>query len=701
MSIWINQIEVEALGPLPIFKEELSPVTLIYGHNEKGKTFLVELLLTSLFKNLSGFKNEFRVKKPKGKVLVTGLEEKPVIFSPTSKNKIESIWDEGGQGMPSNIARLLVVKSGDTEIDKNAVGGVSRDTIREFLSSQRILEAIQKNIPLKSTRKAQVEGGDIISGAKSGDIGKRKEAQEEVSNIVRLLERINHELSDGDVIALEKQITQLDEKIDTLEAAKKHAAYLLFQKQQTIESEIQRFENANFNLLDENFKNYLRIQEFLDRKIREKEEENRKSEHYLWLKEAVEEYQKHFNQTSIITRPTFLIIALVLLVVAVLLIAIGQYWPSIIFIMLSIGLGFWHSQKAKQSQVGQAELLEIENIRAAYKEYFKEPCKDLATMRVKLDALTSSYHASQQIKKEIGKGNQEIKDLEFEIRQDLKEIGKGALPTKNWEEAITQLRHDLKDLQNQKQELKTELARYDVDPSDYVEEDPGIEYKRDLYDEAKTKKEILVETLGELEQSLQKLKSEIQGTIGDHSLTDWGELIHKMRELKLEKVQQYKEYTTKILAGNILNQIIEQIQEQEDEKMVEYLDSDIVKKPLTQIAENYTGFEFEDETFKVINEYNQKFDFKDLSTGAREQILLALRIGFAKKVMQGKSAFLIFDDAFQHSDWIRRPRLVDTMFELAKQGWQIIYFSMDNNIRDLFDKTGRKARKSLYARINL
>jgi len=211
----------------------------------------------------------------------------------------------------------------------------------------------------------------------------------------------------------------------------------------------------------------------------------------------------------------------------------------------------------------------------------------------------------------------------------------------------------------------------------------------------------LIETLGELEQSLQNLKSEIQGIIGDHSLTDWGELIHKLRELKLEIVQQYKNYTTEILAGNILHQIIEQNQEQEDEKILKNLDSDIVKKPLAQISENYIGVEIDDEIFKVIDKYNQKFDFKDLSTGAREQIFLALRIGFAKKVMQGNSAFLIFDDAFQHSDWNRRPRLVDTMFELAKQGWQIIYFSMDDNIRDLFEKTGKKAQKGLYARINL
>jgi len=700
MSIKIHQIEAESLGPLSNFKKKFAPITLVYGQNEKGKTFLVELILTSLFKNLSGFKNEFRVKKPKGKVLVTGIEDKPVIFSPTSKNKLESIWGEGGQGMPSNIARLLIVKGGDTEIDKNADGGVSRDTIREFLSSQGILESIQNNIPLKGTREAQIEGGDI-SGANSGDIKKRKEVREEINNIVRLMERINHELADGDVIALEKQIIHFEEKIDALQAAKKHAAFRQSKIIQTIENKILKFENASFDILDENFNDFLRLRESLNQKISENEEKIHKSMHYLWLKEAVEEYQNLFSQTSTFTRPTFLIMALVLLVVAVILITTGQYWPSIIFIMLSIGLGFWHSQKAKKSQVGQAEFFEIENIRATYKENFKEPCKDLATMRVKLEAITGSYHASQQIEKDIAKDSEEIKSLEFEIRQSLKDIGKGTISPADWEETIAQLRHDLKDLKNQRQELITELARYDVDSSDYVEEDPGVEYKRGLYDDAKLEKEMLVETLGDLEQSLQNLKSEIQGMIGDHSLTDWGELIHNLREMKLEKVQHYKNYTTEILAGNILNQIIEQYREQEDEKILNNLDSDIVKKPLAQIAKNYVGVEIDDEIFKVIDEYNQKFDFKDISTGAREQILLALRIGFAKKVMQGNSAFLIFDDAFQHSDWNRRPRLVDAMFELAKQDWQIIYFSMDDNIRNLFDKKGKKAQKGLYARVNL
>jgi uncharacterized protein YhaN len=322
-------------------------------------------------------------------------------------------------------------------------------------------------------------------------------------------------------------------------------------------------------------------------------------------------------------------------------------------------------------------------------------------MQAKLEAITNSYHASQFIEKDIENTNIELKDLEFEIRQSLIEIGIDAPSSTDWEETIPQLRQDWKGLHNELTDVKKELARYDVDPSDFLEEDPGVEYKRNIYDEAKTKKEALDKELEDLEQSLQNLKSEIQGMIGDHSLTDWGELIHKLREMKLEKVKQYKYYTTEIIAGNLLNQVVEQNLELEDEKLLGYLKSDYIRIPLAQIAQNYIGVEIDDEVFTAVDEYNQKFDLRDLSTGAREQILLALRIGFAKKVMQGNSAFMIFDDAFQHSDWNRRPRLVDTMFELAEQDWQIIYFSMDDNIRDLFDKRSKNARKGLYTRINL
>jgi len=72
----------------------------------------------------------------------------------------------------------------------------------------------------------------------------------------------------------------------------------------------------------------------------------------------------------------------------------------------------------------------------------------------------------------------------------------------------------------------------------------------------------------------------------------------------------------------------------------------------------------------------------------RAQAFLALRMGFSSIIMKGQPAFLILDDAFQHSDWPRRENLVDQILGLVINGWQIFYFTMDDHIRDLFLKGG-------------
>ena len=67
------------------------------------------------------------------------------------------------------------------------------------------------------------------------------------------------------------------------------------------------------------------------------------------------------------------------------------------------------------------------------------------------------------------------------------------------------------------------------------------------------------------------------------------------------------------------------------------------------------------------------------------------RITAGRDVLTGDNAlFLILDDAFQYSDWERRPKLVDQVFAMAEKGWQIIYLTMDDNLRDLFCDKGKE-----------
>ncbi len=699
MPIRISQIEVDSLGPLVSFHKTLANVSLIYGLNEKGKTFLVEFILKSFFKNLGGFKNELRIKKPKGKVIVSGLGAEAVAFSPGSRVKLELMWEESGQSMPANIARLLVVRAGDTAIEKSE-NGISQDAIREFLSSQGVLNTIQRNIPLKGTREAKIEAGEIL-GANSGDLYKRKEARDELDNITRLMERVNLELADGDILELDKKIAQVKEELDRQEAARKYAACRLAQEIQRMEGDIRNIEEADFKALERNFEDYSRKKGDLAAKQLERNAAEVRGQHLPWLQKAIEEYQNHIGKTSAIARPVYLIVAFTCMLVSAVFMIFGQRLPAVIAVFLAVGSGLWYFLETRKFQKNQAGAGEIDRIRKAYIEKFNEPCRDLATMRAKLEAIASAYHGTQLLEQEIEKIQAEIKRLEGEISQGFKGLGKSKVPPSLWEKTITEVRRKLDDLHVNKQALGQDLAHLNVDPSDYQDSDPGITYSLAGYNAAVSDKEHLEEERGNLDQSLQNLKSEIQGAVGDHSLTDWGELIQRLRELKKMQAEQYRRYTAEIIAGNLLHRVIEQARTEEDEKIKANLDSEVVRGPLERISRSYTSIGIEDGAFKVINKFNEEFDLTDLSTGTREQIFLALRIGFAARIMQGDTAFLILDDAFQHSDWERRPGLVDTVFSLAKQGWQIIYFSMDDNIRDLFDQKGKKAPKGTYTRIDL
>ena len=84
------------------------------------------------------------------------------------------------------------------------------------------------------------------------------------------------------------------------------------------------------------------------------------------------------------------------------------------------------------------------------------------------------------------------------------------------------------------------------------------------------------------------------------------------------------------------------------------------------------------------------YPLQDLSSGAKEQVLIALRLGIAQKISRGNSLFILLDDAFQYSDWNRRKSLIDFTVNLVKNNWQAVYFTMDDNILYLFKKYGDK-----------
>ncbi len=76
-------------------------------------------------------------------------------------------------------------------------------------------------------------------------------------------------------------------------------------------------------------------------------------------------------------------------------------------------------------------------------------------------------------------------------------------------------------------------------------------------------------------------------------------------------------------------------------------------------------------------------DASKLSGGAYDQLYLSIRLALGEKLLKGNKGFFIMDDPFIKSDKERLQRQLDILRELSKSGWQIIYFSAKDEVRDV------------------
>jgi uncharacterized protein YhaN len=199
---------------------------------------------------------------------------------------------------------------------------------------------------------------------------------------------------------------------------------------------------------------------------------------------------------------------------------------------------------------------------------------------------------------------------------------------------------------------------------------------------------------------LDNLKHQLCGKTGNELSVEWEGLIEDLRSLRERKSEEYRQLTAEMLAKILVYQEIEGLRLLEDAKIGEALASQVMSQPLQHITQQYDRVVLEDDRLIISGPYGD-YPLGDLSTGAREQVLLSLRLGCAARLMGQESLFLILDDAFQHADWNRRRRLVDEVARLAEAKWQVLYLSMDDHIRDLFVERGSRIFGEEFRLINL
>ena len=697
MPIHLDKISVKNLGPLVSLDLELGSLNLIYGKNETGKTFLVEFLLGSLFRHAS--KWDLRAIPGKGNITVSGLREESTSFTLTTRKKIEDYWKDDELGLPLNMSRLLVVKGGELDLARTP-GGVNRDVLKTALTSEVLLDQIRK--PISKTIQGATLVDQEIRGANRGILNDRQDLSSEIQKLRGLLEQVENEYSRGPLRQLELKITDIQKDLKIQEKSKRHAAYQFRQERKLLSEEKEKLSDKTLSDLKLNLHDYTTGEEILTKQEKELGKQQDRSKHYGWLESAISVWES--SGFEVVKKParwiTFfgmaaMLLGLILLGINAIVSTLNLLWIGLPLSLISAGMIFYSLIRLQQwtSSINESE--ERQSIQEEYKTRFGKTLRGLSVLKEKKESIQKSYFQVEPLEKE----NQEQRIKQIQRKSDLQDLFEALTgkisQEKNWDKAYQYLKMKSDELTEKIHALDLELEKLNV-PEEQVREEPvDEEYNPQQVTDFQEILSTLDDELEHMQQALSSLKQMICHETGDDITISWEETLFHLRSITEEKEREYRKLTARLVAEIGVIQILDRIEDEEDQKIQRDINTKEVSALLQSITGSYQTLELIDDQIFVSDQYNQ-YSLSDLSTGAREQIQLALRMGIAARLTGGDPLFIILDDAFQHSDWNRRESLVKQAINMVKNGWQVTYLSMDDHIRDLFLKYGKAAIKKQF-----
>jgi hypothetical protein len=694
MPLRIQDIQAQHLGPLESVSIRPGLFTCVYGRNEKGKTFLVEFLVRSLFRNAKDWR--LRSAKGAGRVTVSGLGTAPVAFSPGSGKKLEDFWVEQSLELPPDFSRLLVVKGAELELLREE-WDVNRKVLKSFLSAADVLDKIQNRIS-KTLQSARIENG-IPVGKKIGEFEERIRLEKQLQDIDTLFAQLDKGYSGGRRALLTETRARLERDIADQELAKRHEAFKIDASIRLFEKKRDAIDDEALKSLRQQLHHWAKKSEDIRRKRTEQETAEMHSLHFEWLRSARDQYHDLINRKAVRARPILLVIGLALSAASAVCIVLRLTAPALLTLIAGTALVFWHMRllhAAADHALGDEEL---NGLKSEFRVRLHQELAGLAHLDECIRKQETDFNESRVLKKQLADDARELADLEAEIRSGFSRLDLDGADAKTWNASVRQMEDRCKILSEEINDRRIAFARLGIAPEDTVAEPTGAEYDERLLADLRRRSAEVQRDLEEGVRKLDQLKQMICAKTEDGIATEWPSLIQNLRNMREQVVSNYRDQTAQILGKIALNGVLESMRKSEDAKIEEGVNSPEVLSALEGLTRRYRGFRLEGDTLYVLDAVHE-FPVSDLSTGAQEQTLLSLRIGFAARLLRQDELFLILDDAFQYSDWERRRHMVDTMVRLAKSGWQILYFTMDDHLLELFDDRGGEFGKD-YVRVVL
>jgi len=689
MGIHIGRVEISGCGPISRFEEDFAALTLIYGGNERGKTTIVENIIASLFRDTQD--EMYPLLRPDflgaTEIIVHGLGEGPQSFKPTGKQKLDALLATGGAGLPKSLLNLLFVRAAETAITPKQ-GTVTKDALKHLVSKQHVYELIEKNLP-RELGYTELRDGLLEPQRRTGGYKTYLGAEKNLKNLESVSDRFYGLLSRTKQLRHERKREEILEEQELQKKAKQHEAFKVSQGIQEMRACKEKLERADLEQLSQDISNYFSKKQDIEHKRKDLGKQEDPEKNISWLDSARKTYEQFLSKTA--NWPQFVSLG------AALLFTIGAVTSHFIraslamvilltltFVCLVIAALFtFIIRKGARPEAAQTEL---RNIKEEFEARFAQQLRgltDFQTMKEELKQrsgrLQGIRESMQSLEQEVGKLKSSIAVSFLKVEKEVKED--------RWEQEIDEFLKKKSEIERRLHHAEGRIETLGVDESDYLSVDPGVEYSQSRENELTRELDEVKNAITKAEEESNEVRENLIEHIGRDKArsSNIEDIAAAIEEKKAEYHDTIQTNLAQMIAGHIVNDLLQDFRKQEEQEIETFINDQKIIGLIKKFTGQYNEVSLDGENVSVIGEKGV-YNLRNMSTGVQEQILLAFRMGIAQKLSGDIPLFLILDDAFQFTDWMRRDSLVEQTVNIVKEGWQVVYFAVDDDIRDRFQR---------------
>lgn len=638
MSVEIKRLKIDYYGPLQDIDLELEPgFNGFYGRNESGKTLMVEALTKMLVDDSSGFSKIGRVDQyPKGLLTI----EKDGKEFEASQEELENIF---GDVKAEDVQNAFIIRDLDLRLpERNNSFGKSdyyRDVTDRILGSRtQKIEGLRGEIAELGhlTNYTSDSKLDNVKGTKLRD--RRNDAEKLQDDIEEFLSRTEEE-------GIYKKFSEIDSMRRKVERKTR---------------DIEKLKDARDQKRYEEGLNLVKKIEDADEKLEDIEEEKKGLEELKELKMKAEKFER------VETDPTWKYASIGSGALSGLSLITALFNPSRIFIgaavlfLITAAYSFkeYRSKRVKiaQNRSQKDEILRKVNAKGLEADTLEEAVEEIEELDDKIGSREETLKADKggavgQLKGKFGqsieKPDEWLEYLEdFSERFESNDIAFGDGSLKDAEEELERLKGKISERENELEDIRDNVDEF------------GDRFSSTVRQEFIEQEKIDVKAFEDLQDALKQLD-------------DFQDSLDKMVESSRTAVE-----------------ILEEMERDEGDEFNKLFEGEsyAVKMFRKATDERYSGINYDKASQElVVRKGEETLNPEELSQGTYDLLYMSIRLGLAREILN-EPGFLVMDNAFSHSDVERVEKEIEFLKELENEGWQIIYLTYRDDVKDVLEK---------------